>query len=153
VVYIAYTLAGPSGVSIGTFSSDALLNFTISPANSALRLQGPTEWRSITNSTASSAVDLTSAGAYFATTYRLSAAGSIAITFPTLTTGAWWIFTNVTAATQTLTTAGTTTGLAASYSLQPAASITFFSDGNSYYTSTTGSTSGTQTASFQTLTF
>ena len=60
---------------------------------------------------------------------------------------------NTAAATQTLTTTGTTTGLAASYALQPATSITFYSDGNSYYTSTTGSTSGTQTASFQTLTF
>lgn len=152
IVYLLYALPPPSGVSIGSLNADAVLNMSIIPVNT-LRLQGLTEWRSITSSTAASSVDLTSAAAYFATTYRLSAAGSIGIIFPPLTKGAWWIFTNVSVATQTLTTSGTTTGLAASYSLPPATSITFYSDGISYYINTTGSTSGTQTASFQTLAF
>ena len=108
-------------------------------ATNTLRFISPTEWRYITSSVAGSTLDLTTASSYFATTYRLTGSATITITFPTLTTGAWWTFINAYTGTQVLTFAGTTTGLTSPYSLLQGASITIYSDGTSYYILTAGS--------------
>jgi len=108
-------------------------------ATNTLRFTSPTEWRYITSNVAGSSLDLTVAASYFATTYRLTGSATITITFPTLTTGAWWTFINAYTGTQVLTFAGTTTGMTSPYSLLQGASITIYSDGTSYYVLTAGS--------------
>ena len=135
-----YKSAAPSGSlnPVGTITSDSLLNLTIAPVYN-VRIQSPTEWRYITSNVAGSSLDLTIASSYLATTYRLTGSAAITVTFPTLTTGAWWTFINAYTGSQVLTFAGTTTGLTSPYSLAQGASITIYSDGAAYYILTAGS--------------
>jgi len=123
---------------IGTITSDIYSNLTITPTYK-VRLLSPTEWRYITSNVSGSSLDLSASSNYIATTYRFTGSSAMTITFPPLTTGAWWTFVNAHASAKTLTFAGTTTGLTSPYSLLQSASITIYSDSQSYYITTAGS--------------
>ena len=131
-------ISGPAGSSVVTNASvysDASYNLVVAPVNT-LRLAGPTEWRYITSNVVGTTVDLTAASTYYSTTFRLTAGPSNTISFPALssaTSGVWWSFSNAYTAAQTLTFAGTTTGLTSPYMLASNVSITVYSAGSSYY--------------------
>ena len=123
---------------LGIVGTDSLSNLTISATNT-IRLTSPTEWRYITSNVAGATLDLTASSSYFATTYRLTGSPTITVTLPALTSGAWWSFINAYTEAQTITFAGTTTGLTNPYTLLQGASIIIYSDGTSYYVMTAGS--------------
>jgi sugar lactone lactonase YvrE len=116
-------------------------NFT-----TALTVQAPLSYRYVTSNVSGTTVDLTASSNRVGTTYRLTAGPSNTLTFPALsasTSGSWWTFSNAYSAAQTLTLAGTTTGLTSPYSLPSNSSLTVYSDGSSYRIVTSGAVPNT----------
>jgi len=149
-----YQLAPPSGssiVSMGTLTTDTQSNLTLSTTANAsnIRLQAPTEWRYITSNVSGTTVNLASTSTYYSTLFRLTAGPSNTITFPvpTIAAGVWWTFSNAYSAAQTLTLAGTTTGLTSPYTLASNSVVTFYTDGTSYYANAGGGGGGGSTVS------
>jgi hypothetical protein len=104
-----------------------------------LTIQAPTSYRYVTSNVAGTSVDLTASSNYVSTTFRLTAGPSNTITFPALSTGTsgtWWSFSNAFNAAQTLTLAGTTTGLTSPIALSANTTVTIYSDGSNYRTVT-----------------
>jgi hypothetical protein len=119
-----------------------------SNASTALTVQAPLSYRYVTSNVSGTTVDLTASSNLVSTTFRLTAGPSNTITFPSLassTSGSWWTFSNAYTATQTLTLAGTTTGLTSPYSLSSNTSLTIYSDGSSYRTVTGGAVAAAPT--------
>ena len=116
-----------------------------SNTSTALTVQAPLSYRYATSNVSGTSVDLTASSNVVSTTFRLTAGPSNTITFPSLSTttsGSWWSFSNAYTATQTLTLAGTTTGLTSPISLLSNTSVTIYSDGSSYRTQTGAVTLG-----------
>jgi sugar lactone lactonase YvrE len=108
-----------------------------SNSSTALTVQAPLSYRYATSNVSGTTVDLTASSNVVGTTYRLTAGPSNTITFPALssaTSGSWWSFSNAFGSTQTLTLAGTTTGLSSPVSLLPSTTVTIYSDGANYRT-------------------
>jgi len=119
-----------------------------SNTSTALTVQAPLSYRYATSNVAGTTVDLTASSNVVGTTFRLTAGPSNTLTFPGLssaTSGSWWTFSNAYTATQTLTLAGTTTGLTSPYSLSSNTSLTVYSDGSSYRTVTGGAVAAAPT--------
>jgi hypothetical protein len=108
-----------------------------SNSSTALTVQAPLSYRYATSNVSGTTVDLTASSNVVGTTFRLTAGPSNTITFPALssaTSGSWWSFSNAFGSTQTLTLAGTTTGLSSPVSLLPSTTVTIYSDGANYRT-------------------
>jgi sugar lactone lactonase YvrE len=108
-----------------------------SNSSTALTVQAPLSYRYATSNVSGTTVDLTASSNVVGTTYRLTAGPSNTLTFPALssaTSGSWWSFSNAFGSTQTLTLAGTTTGLSSPVSLLPSTTVTIYSDGANYRT-------------------
>ena len=117
-----------------------------SNSTTALTVQAPLSYRYVTSNVSGTTVDLTASSNRVGTTYRLTAGPSNTLTFPALsasTSGSWWTFSNAYSAAQTLTLAGTTTGLTSPISLSSNTSVTIYSDGSSYRTVTGGAVPNT----------
>jgi len=112
-----------------------------SNSTTALTVQAPLSYRYATSNVSGTSVDLTASSNVVSTTFRLTSGPSNTITFPSLassTSGSWWSFSNAYTATQSLTLAGTTTGLTSPISLSSNTTVTIYSDGANYRTATSG---------------